>query len=988
MTVFEGFPVILRAKNVGETPIELQDLESEDLEWGIWISDICPPCVLNPGDPEIEIRRAHAATSGQAGRLSLRSTTLPVEFFFRVRPVPNIVLVNDRGKTFHHGTSEPQLCPMDESRGRTNLSLKVEGALVLDGPPRLEPSREVIHLEGMGLVSEYPLPLTSGEPLDVSVIRVENLPDEGYSTRLIFLFQNLGDVVFNLQLRYARTPVLRVWFDPPAFTGDAAIVSGTNKPQTIRATITHLGGAPLRIVTVTCNQKWLTVTDPDQIQNVILNPTAPGSAATEENERTIHLRLETMRLPRVEEQTTFPTALVIRGEAIGEEEPFEHAQNLTIVVRPPQKLDFPIAVDFGTTNSCVAYVDPTGSDEMPVLVELNQDDMPFEHPTAFQFLAIAQPTDRLELLEELKVDERRLPAGPDREAIMRFGNSPYERIFSEDDIAIWRNMPTICWSFKRFLAQPKLKFVYTDFGMGNLLLNAIRYYDGNRHIEIVPVDQVAIYLRFLLARFREETGYLPRDIIFTYPAVFNRQKDALRKAAEQATQGMDVQIHLDISEPEAIAVYHVWQMVRQQVDLSEELIIGVFDCGGGSTDISIVRFAQKGKDEFHLEILASDGDNLLGGDMLSFRIAEYLYCSMVPERYRNQFPFAKDLQEGLHTQDRVLKFNFLRLYQLAEKIKTNSTKHLEWFDACFDNELYETLRANRDRGVLDLLFDENVTVYWPRVQLRGREPGRIFDVERATRTVDGQELPDKLGPMDPQTIREAIRKELARGFNKLIQMQQALYDRSSISGFLLDRLILAGNSFKLPLVEEVAKDMIQAREITFPSLEDGKERGLKISVAVGAAIYGTTKNEAGMPLQVFGVHKLNYPIGTHNQFTGFRPVFERWIPLEPGHPVPYQSMRWSFRKAPNKILLYEFFDWDYHKGLSTATGRKVADISVPMNDERFAHARFWQYALQLRCDTPGRAKLFYNFAMGMEEDGSDFEYLWPEFKECEGFIHS
>ena len=83
----------------------------------------------------------------------------------------------------------------------------------------------------------------------------------------------------------------------------------------------------------------------------------------------------------------------------------------------------------------------------------------------------------------------------------------------------------------------------------------------------------------------ENSGYLPEEGVLTYPAVFNRQKQALQDAGERRHRNRGIKFHLAISEPEAIAVYYVWKQLEEdnlEGDMDEQ-IIGVFDCGGGTT---------------------------------------------------------------------------------------------------------------------------------------------------------------------------------------------------------------------------------------------------------------------------------------------------------------------------------------------------------------------------------------------------------------------
>ena len=98
--------------------------------------------------------------------------------------------------------------------------------------------------------------------------------------------------------------------------------------------------------------------------------------------------------------------------------------------------------------------------------------------------------------------------------------------------------------------------------------------------------------------------------------------------------------------------------------------------------------------------------------------------------------------------------------------------------------------------------------------------------------------------MDYQAIRSVLSRELERGFKKLAMMQKALFEREIISEFRLDHLILAGNSSKLPIVKEVAQEMIQAKNFSDSAISGaGSNNDLKASVASGAAIYSMSQRD-------------------------------------------------------------------------------------------------------------------------------------------------
>ena len=970
LTLFEGFPVIMRFKNTGKIPVELERLDG--VEWGEWVSEANWPVSLGPKE-EIEIRRLHTERPGQRGRLTLHSTVSPISFHYRVQKAPRIWLADEQGREFDQGADGVQLWPVNQEAQRHDLALHAASEVVLEKPPRLAKGDQVVSIVPTEKVS-YPFRLGPDKALSIRLTQNQPLSEEGHPVHLVFPIQNRGDVDFHLNLKYTLRPVIKVEFNPLSFTGDTALISGSRKQKTASATITHLRGAPLRINAVTSDTSWMQVIDTKKAP-VILNPQSSTVGADEGSVLELQLQIKTIDIPKVTESKHFKPEIIVKGEAIGAEDSvFEERYPFSVEVTPPKRLDYPIGIDFGTTNSCLAFVED--EETIPRLAEFEINEPRVEAPTVFQLLATNKKTERLELSKPLEPNEHHLVVTEDEEAIMRFGRQPFLQM---NDL---HSVSSICWNFKYALSQPDDQNIYISTGMSEGILINGNPLINRRHISLTPVDQVAIYLRFMVEHFIGEFGYLPKEGVLTYPAVFNRQKQALQDAAEKALQDRDIKLRLAISEPEAIAVYYVWKQDNLEDDMAEE-IIGVFDCGGGTTDMSIVRYTMD-NDEAQVEILGSDGDNRLGGNLLTFRLAEYFYEQLVPEQYRSRYPFAKDLRDGLRTQDTSVKRNFLHLYQLAERIKTNS-KSYELFDQCFPQHRYEELiqTQTRDKGLLDLLASDE-KLNWPRIELVGREEGDVFQVtEGLKRSINDEALSEELSSMDYQAIRSVLSRELERGFKKLDMMQKELFEREIISEFRLDHLILAGNSSKLPIVKEVAQEMIQAKKFSDSAISDSNN-GLKASVASGAAIYSMSESD-DFRLQVFGINKLNYPIGSYNPMRGFRPIFDRWISLNKGEVHPYTSKVFS-KDRLSQISLYEFFDWNYKN--RRADRHKVADIPMPTENRSFKQAAYWQYKLELRADEDNLGRLYYNFAVGQEKDGSDFEEIYDEYLRCEDFNYS
>ena len=97
--------------------------------------------------------------------------------------------------------------------------------------------------------------------------------------------------------------------------------------------------------------------------------------------------------------------------------------------------------------------------------------------------------------------------------------------------------------------------------------------------------------------------------VITVPAYFD---DAQRQSTKDAAKLAGLNVLRLLNEPTAAAVAY-------GLDSGKEGVIAVYDLGGGTFDISILRL-NKGV----FEVLATGGDSALGGDDFDLAIADYL----------------------------------------------------------------------------------------------------------------------------------------------------------------------------------------------------------------------------------------------------------------------------------------------------------------------------------------------------------------------------
>nr|NDG61288.1 Fe-S protein assembly chaperone HscA [Betaproteobacteria bacterium] len=122
-----------------------------------------------------------------------------------------------------------------------------------------------------------------------------------------------------------------------------------------------------------------------------------------------------------------------------------------------------------------------------------------------------------------------------------------------------------------------------------------------------PVEMSSEVLRVLADRARASLGGEVDGAVITVPAYFD---DAQRQATKDAASLAGLTVLRLLNEPTAAAIAY-------GLDQGEEGLFLVYDLGGGTFDVSVLRF-QSGV----FEVLATGGDSSLGGDDFDARIVQ------------------------------------------------------------------------------------------------------------------------------------------------------------------------------------------------------------------------------------------------------------------------------------------------------------------------------------------------------------------------------
>ncbi|KNB50835.1 molecular chaperone DnaK [Streptomyces caatingaensis] len=194
-----------------------------------------------------------------------------------------------------------------------------------------------------------------------------------------------------------------------------------------------------------------------------------------------------------------------------------------------------------------------------------------------------------------------------------------------------------------------------------------------------------ISARVLQKLKRDAEAYLGEDVtdaVITVPAYFN---DAQRTATKEAGEIAGLKVLRIINEPTSAALAY-------GLDKEKEQTVLVFDLGGGTFDVSLLEIG-----EGVVEVKATHGDTLLGGDDWDQRIVDHL---------------AKQFKNGYGVDLSKDKMAVQRLREAAERAKvelsssTETTINLPYITASAEGPLHldeKLTRAQFEQLTADLL---------------------------------------------------------------------------------------------------------------------------------------------------------------------------------------------------------------------------------------------------------------------------------------------
>ncbi|OOR99677.1 Fe-S protein assembly chaperone HscA [Canicola haemoglobinophilus] len=235
----------------------------------------------------------------------------------------------------------------------------------------------------------------------------------------------------------------------------------------------------------------------------------------------------------------------------------------------PHQHKLAVGIDLGTTNSLIATV-RNGSSEIlfdgqersltPSVVHFNEEQVIVGHEA--MLLASQEPQNTI-------ISVKRLIGRSLADVQQRYPNLPYQFSASENGLPL----------------------LNTKKGL------------------LSPVEISAEILKKLTALAEQRLGGELNGAVITVPAYFD---DAQRQSTKDAAKLAGLNVLRLLNEPTAAAIAY-------GLDSGQEGVIAVYDLGGGTFDISILRLS-KGV----FEVLATGGDTALGGDDFDHLLADWI----------------------------------------------------------------------------------------------------------------------------------------------------------------------------------------------------------------------------------------------------------------------------------------------------------------------------------------------------------------------------
>jgi molecular chaperone HscA len=377
-----------------------------------------------------------------------------------------------------------------------------------------------------------------------------------------------------------------------------------------------------------------------------------------------------------------------------------------------QQEEIIVGIDLGTTNSLVAYVHPDSRQPLAI----NDQGRGSIVPSVVHF-----PADGLDPV---------------------VGNEAREFLLTDPQRTIY--------SVKRLLGKS-----YRDLGQHASQLGYKVIDDNSEGLVKIrvddrfysPIELSADILKELRARAEHALKTPVNRAVITVPAYFN---DSQRQATRDAGRLAGLEVLRIVNEPTAAALAY-----GIGLDPSEEKTVAVYDLGGGTFDISILRIQQG-----IFEVLSTNGDTYLGGDDFDRAVVDHWMAAFgLPDAYHTNPHLQQQLRLAAEMAKRYLSQHDDFTTQLTDEAGQNTAVTLT--RAQF-NDLIRPLVDRTIAACRQALADAKLTAKLDAVLLVGGST-RVPLVYDAVSEFFGQPANNSLNPDEVVALGAAIQADILAG---------------------------------------------------------------------------------------------------------------------------------------------------------------------------------------------------------------------------------
>jgi len=253
-----------------------------------------------------------------------------------------------------------------------------------------------------------------------------------------------------------------------------------------------------------------------------------------------------------------------------------------------QLSDIVVGIDFGTTNSCISYYNSQTKNVQVIPNEQGNYTSP---------------------------------------SMLFFDSESSEILFSDSAMQLFRSnnnqsyLPNIFNNIKRLVGKSNINEELLPFFKHNKYNSKLEFeIVFNNETKTFTIKHLIIfYLKYLkniiCTHFNIESDTVI-DIVITVPAYFD---DNQRTIIKECCESVGLTVLRIINEPTAASLAYALDKYKKG-DVEEEFIL-TFDCGGGTTDISLLHLDYINS---IYEVKNTIGDNILGGEDITNNLVNYI----------------------------------------------------------------------------------------------------------------------------------------------------------------------------------------------------------------------------------------------------------------------------------------------------------------------------------------------------------------------------